>query len=136
MVAKLKATLGVTAVTGSRIYPRLAPQSVSKPYIVVMRPSGEERRQQTTKRHNFVKTPLTVACVADTYEASRTLALAVTNAVDPRTSVTASSTWGSVTVDHCSVVQTFDHSGNPQLADEIGAPVEFVDVDLFYLEGI
>ena len=133
LIAKLKATSSVTTLVGQRVFPRIAPEGADKPYIVVQRPPGEKRKQQTNKRSKFVQTPMSLACVGSTYESSRAVSDAVVDAVNPTSAWTGSATWGTLAVDHCSVVETYDRSGNPQLADEIGFPVEFVEVDLFYV---
>ena len=133
VIAKLKATSAVTALVSTRIYPRIAPQDASMPYIVVTRPSGETRPQRANKPTTFCVTPMSVFCVAETYQASRDVSTQAVLSLQPNTANTGSATWGAVAVDHCTVLGTHDGSGNPQLADEIGFPVEIVEIDLFHL---
>jgi len=133
MIAKLKATSAVTTLVGQRVFQRIAPEGAEKPFIVVTRPPGEKRTQLTNKRSNFHKTPMSLACVGNTYESSRQVSDAVVAVVNPTSAWTGSATWGTLAVDHCEVIETYDRSGNPRLADEIGAPVEFIELDLFYV---
>ena len=70
-----------------------------------------------------------MACVGATYDESRSLSGPVVAALNPANRV-GSETWGGVEVAACQLADTFDRSSFPQLADEIGAPVEFVAFDL------
>ncbi len=132
IIAKLLGTTGVTALVGTRIYPRIAPQGDNggaKPYLIVLRPEGQENGQMASGRYGVAHTPIIVACVGETYDQSRTLSPAVVTALNPP-GWTGSQAWGTTEVAGCQLDDTFDRSSLPQLADEIGAPVEFVAFDL------
>jgi len=129
VIAKLLATTAITDLVGQRIYPRIAPQKESKPYLIVLRPEGQVNTQLASGLYPVSWTPIVVACVGNTYNESRTLSGPVTAALNP-SGWTGSQTWGSTEVASCQLNDTFDQSTLPQLADEIGAPVEFVAFDL------
>jgi len=132
VIAKLLATADVIALVGRRIYPRMAPQGKDggqTPYIVVLRPEGQVNGQCSSGLYGVSHTPIFVACVGETYDESRSLSPVVVRALSPR-GWTGSQVWGGVEVASCQLDDTFDRSSFPQLADEIGAPVEFVAFDL------
>jgi hypothetical protein len=122
VIAKLLATTAITNLVGQRVYPRIAPQKEAKPYLIVLRPEGQVNTQLASGLYTVSWTPIVVACVGNTYNESRTLSGPVTATLNPP-GWTGSQTWGSTEV-------AFDQSTLPQLADEIGAPVEFVAFDL------
>ena len=129
VIAKLKTVSGVTDLVASRIFPQIAPQDMAKPYLVVMRPEGQENIQTSGGSYPVSFTPIIIACVGATYLESRSLSQPVITALNP-TSKTASETWGGIEVAACQVDDTFDRSTFPMLADEIGFPVEFVAFQL------
>lgn len=129
VIARLKAVTGVTDLVEQRIYPRLAEQTAEKPYLVVMRPEGQENPGTYRGLTGVSRTPIVVCCVGSTYIESRSLSQPVIEALVPA-STTGSATWGGTEVGSCSLDETFDRSSLPQLADEIGFPVEFVTFEL------
>lgn len=129
VIAKLLETSGVTALVSTRVYPRICPQADPKPYLTVLRPEGQINQQHSTGLSGVSFTPIIVACVGSTYDESRSLSGPVIAALVP-SGWTGSQTWGSTEVGSCQLNDTFDQSTLPQLADEIGAPVEFVAFDL------
>jgi hypothetical protein len=132
--SKLKATAAVTAYVSQRVYTRIAKEGETKPYIVITHPAGERREHTANSRSKFRKTPLSIRCVATTYLEAAQIADAVVDAIDSAsTAVTGSQTWGGVSVDHCVVLDNYDASDQPQLGDEIGFPVEAVELDLFHI---
>jgi hypothetical protein len=76
LVARLKATAGVTAIVGTKIYPMLAPQSATIPYIVYEKtldsPVNDANGTGSTSQKRY-----TVACFAATYDGAQTLGAAV-----------------------------------------------------------
>ena len=129
VIAKLLATTAITNLVGQRVYPRIAPQKEAKPYLIVLRPEGQINTQLASGLYPVSWTPIVVACVGNTYNESRTLSGPVTATLNPP-GWAGSQTWGSTEVASCQLNDTFDQSTLPQLADEIGAPVEFVAFDL------
>lgn len=130
VIAKLKSVAGVSALVAARIFPQLAPQDTEKPYLVVMRPEGQENECLATGQLTGVsRTPIIVACVGVTYLESRSLSAPVIAALVPP-STTGSATWNGIEIGSCTLDDTFDRSTLPQLADEIGFPVEFVNLNL------
>lgn len=129
VIAKLLATSAVTTLVSTRVYPRIAPQSDPKPYLIVLRPEGQVNLQTSKGLYGVSVTPIVVCCVGSTYDESRSLSGPVVAALNPST-WTGSETWGTTEVASCQLNDTFDQSTLPQLADEIGAPVEFVAFDL------
>lgn len=142
VIAKLLATSAVTTLVGQRVYPRRAPQSVLErhagqttfdSYIVVRRPSGNASDHRIARRDSFRKTSMTVYCMADDHIKACRVADAVMNALDPATTdQTGSQTWGTYSVDHCRVTDSYDASTDPNMADEIGVPIEAIDLELFH----
>lgn len=129
VIAKLLSVSGVTNLVSTRIYPRLAPQTEAKPYLIVLRPEGQQNPMTSTGLTGVSFTPIVIACVGATYDESRSLSGPVVAALCPSSWI-GSQTWGSTQVGSCQLNDTFDQSTLPQLADEIGAPVEFVAFDL------
>lgn len=132
VIKKLLATAGITALVDTRVYPRIAPQghdAGAKPFLLVLRPEGQVNTQLASGLHPVSFTPIIVACVGETYDESRSLSPAVVAALCPA-SWTGSETWGGTEVAACQLDDTFDRSSLPQLADEIGAPVEFIALNL------
>ncbi len=129
VIWQLKQSTPVTELVGTRIYPRQAPQDAGKPFLIVMRPPGQLTGHTNNSQIAVARTPLIVACVGDTYESSRSCSDSVSTALDPN-GWTGSKFWDGVEVASCMQGETFDHSGMPQLADEIGFPVEFMTFEL------
>jgi hypothetical protein len=129
IIWQLKQSTPVTAIVGNRIYPRLAPQGEEKPYLIVMRPPGQQTGHTNNAQIAVARTPIIVACVGDTYEQSRSPSDAISAALDPN-DWTGSKFWNNTEVASCMQGETFDHSGMPQLADEIGFPVEFITFEI------
>ena len=142
VISILQATASVTELVGKRIYPRLAPQSaltrsdggsLFESYIVVRRPAGEERTRKLSSRDTFRKTPMTVYCMADEHLKACRVADVVMQTLDSTsTSQTGSQSWGSYLIDHCEVIDCYDASMDPSLADEIGFPIEAIEINLYY----
>lgn len=130
VIAKLRDTSGVTDIAGERIEPLHNAQNTTTPRIVVLRPPGQQQTQLNTGLGGVEFTPIIVACVGANYRESRSLSQPVINALCP-SNWTGSQTWNSTEIGSCQLDDTFDRSSLPQLADEIGAPVEFV---VFMLE--
>ena len=129
VIARLKSVTGVTALVGQRIYPRLAEPTAEKPYLVILRPEGQENQGTYKGLTGVSRTPIIVCCVGSTYIESRSLSQPVIEATVPA-SATGSATWGGTEIGSCTLDETFDRSTLPQLADEIGFPVEFVTLEL------
>ena len=129
IIWQLKNSSDVTSIVGQRIYPRIAPQESAKPYLIVMRPPGQETGHTNNAQIAVARTPIVVACVGSTYEESRSCSNPVSSALDPN-GWDGSKFWNGTEVASCMQGETFDHSIFPQLADEIGFPVEFVTFEL------
>ena len=129
VIAKLKSVAGVTALVAQRVFPHIAPQETTKPYLIVMRPEGQSNDATAKGLTGVSRTPIIVACVGATYIESRSLSQPLITALVPA-SATGSATWNSTEIGSCSLDETFDRSTFPMLADEIGFPVEFVTLDL------
>jgi len=132
VIAKLLDTTAVTDLVHTRIHPRIAPQGADAgalPHLIVLRPEGQVNTQLSSGLHPVSFTPIIVACVGSTYDESRSLSGPVVAALNP-TGWTGSQTWGTTEVAACQLDDTFDRSGLPQLADEIGFPVEFLAFNL------
>jgi hypothetical protein len=129
VISRLKAVSGVTSLVSTRIFPHIAPQDAAKPYLIVMRPSGQSNDETYSGLTGVSRTPIVIACVGSTYIESRSLSQPVINALIPA-STTGSATWGGTEIGSCHLDETFDRSSFPMLADEIGFPVEFVTFDL------
>jgi hypothetical protein len=129
VIWKLKQSSAVTAIVGDRIYPRISAQGATKPYLIVMRPPGQQTGHTNNSQIPVARTPLIVACVGSTYEESRACSDPVSAALDPN-GWTGSQFWNSTEVASCMQGETFDHSGIPELADEIGFPIEFITFEL------
>ena len=132
VIAKLLSESSITGLVGTRVYPRLAPQGSdggAKPYLIVLRPEGQENPTASTGLTGVSFTPIIIACVGADYDESRTLSQPVIDVLSP-SGWNGSQTWGTTQVGSCQLNDTFDRSSLPQLADEIGAPVEFIAFDL------
>ena len=137
IVWKLKSVNAITALVGTRIYPRIAPEGSLYPFIVVDRPPGQSNPQTASGPASLIITPMTIYCVANEkaggYEKSRAVGRLIKPALNP-TGVTGSVIWNGTIIDHCTVSQTYEASAPPQLADEVGWPSEAVDIELFHLD--
>ena len=80
MVAQLKATAGVTAIVGAKVYPMIAPQSAALPYIIYEKPLDVPVNTATgadaTSQKRFA-----VSCFAATYSGAHALGAAVAAAL-------------------------------------------------------
>lgn len=133
LIWKLKSVNTITAITSTRIYPRMAPESSTKtPYIVIDRPPGQEITQTISGPSTLTKTPMVIYCIGVSYKESRDLARVVQTAISA-TGVTGSVQWNSTWVDHLIVSQTYEASEPPKLADEIGYPIEAIDVMMWHM---
>jgi hypothetical protein len=129
VIARLKAVSGVSDLVAARVFPHIAPQATDKPYLIVMRPEGQINEGTAKGLTGVSRTPIIVACVGESYIESRSLAAPVVAALVPA-SPTGSATWNGTEIGSCQLEDSFDRSTFPQLADEIGCPVEFVTFDL------
>ena len=129
VIWKLKQTAAVTNLVGERIYPRLVPQNDKKPYLAVLRPPGQETGHTNNSQIPVARTPLMIACVGETYEQSRSLSDPVSAALDPD-GWDGSVIWNDTEIASCFQGGTYDQSTFPQVADEIGYPVEFITFEL------
>ena len=134
LIWKLKSVNAINTAVGGRIYPRIAPEGSSKtPYIIIDRPPGQVISQLSNGPASLIKTPMTILCIGATYLESRTIGRLIPAAINP-TGVTGSVQWNSTWVDHCTCSQTYEADAPPQMADEIGWPIEAIDVMLFHLD--
>lgn len=122
---------------GTRVYPRMAPEVGNKtPYIIIDRPPGQQIQQTLSGPAQLIVTPLTIMCVCDEagggYIASRALGRQVQAALNS-SGATGSVQWNGTWIDHCIVTQTYEASAPPQLGDEVGWPIEAVDIVLYHL---
>lgn len=80
MVTQLKATAGVTAIVGAKVYPMLAPQSVDLPYIVYEKtldaPVNNANGTGSTSQKRYA-----IYCYATTYAGAQALGAAVQSAL-------------------------------------------------------
>jgi len=129
IIWKLKQTSAVTALVGQRIYPRIAPENDRKPYIAVLRPPGQTVDHTNNSPIAVARTPLMIACVGETYEQSRSLSDPIAAALDA-SGWTGSVFWNDTEIASCFQGGTYDQSTFPQVADEIGFPVEFITFEL------
>lgn len=133
LIWKLKSVNAISALVAARIFPRVAPEGSKTPYIVVDRPPGQENPQLLAGPSSLLKTPMVIYCVGATYKESRDLARLIKPAINP-SSVTSSVQWNGTWVDHCIVGQTYEASEPPKMGDEIGYPIEAVDVVMWHLD--
>lgn len=138
IIWKLKSVNAVSNAATGGIYPRIAPEGTIAPYIIVDRTPGQIRSQTARGPGALHNTPMTIFCVGKSdatgggYKQSRDLCRLVEAAINP-SGVTGSVSWNGTSVDHCSVLQTYDASVDPKTADEVGYPVEALDCVLFHL---
>lgn len=59
IIAKLFSTTAITTAVGQKIYPGMAPQNISPPYLVVYKP-GQENRQLLAGSAKFPKSRITI----------------------------------------------------------------------------
>lgn len=139
VMGRLESLTEITALVGTRIYPRLAPQQGSdagaRPYLIVMHPPGVERVQTFAGPGSVARTPIVVACVADSYQVATQCGAAVEAALCP-SGWTGSAQWAGVEVGSCQMEDAFDKSALPELADEIGSPTEFVAFTLEHATSV
>ncbi len=96
LFTKLSGTTTITNIVGKRIYPQLAPDKASKPYLVYNRISGP--REQIMGGKSGVAYPrIQITCWASTYTAVKTLAEAVRMALE----AVVNTAWGTVTILAC-----------------------------------
>lgn len=114
---KLKATSAVTAICGTRVYPRLANQSEQKPYIVVSKTPGQESVHCSSGPTGLQMGNLSVRCFGRDYKAARDLATAARVALDGKTGA-----FGGTTVRMCLLQDEADASTLPDQDDEVGHP--------------
>lgn len=134
LIWKLKSVNELRQFVNGRIFPRVAPEGSNKtPYIIIDRPPGQENPQLARGPSDLIKTPMTIYCVGKDYLESRTVGRLIKPAINPP-NVTGSVQWNGTWIDHCVVTQTYEASAPPQVADEIGYPIEAIDCVLFHLD--
>lgn len=129
VIWQLLQSSAVTDLIGQRVYPRMAPQGATLPYLVVLRPQGQTNEHTSKSRVQVSRTPIVVACAGSTYDESRSLSEPVHAALDAST-WTGSQIWNDTEIASCFTMEEFDQSGVPLLGDEIGFPVEFMTFEL------
>jgi hypothetical protein len=129
VIWQLKQSSAVTAIVGQKIYPRIAPQDIKIPYLIVLRPPGQMNDHTSQGQVGVARTPIVVACAGSSYDESRSLGIPVHQALDG-TGWTGSKIWNGTEIASCMTGEDFDQSGFPQLGDEIGFPVEFMSFEL------
>lgn len=133
---KLKSVNAINNAATGGIYPRIAPEKKAPPYIIVDRPPGQERPQLASGPAQLIKTPMTIYCVGSQlggYLESRAIARLIPPQINP-SGVTGSVQWNGTWIDHCTCSQTYEASAPPNVADEIGYPIEAIDIVLFHFE--
>ena len=81
LYATLSGDAGVTALCSTRIYPNLAPESVTFPYCAYQMVSGL-RLSTITGVGDALRKRLQISCHANTYSEAKALAVAVEAALD------------------------------------------------------
>ena len=81
LYATLTNDAGVTALCGTRIYPNLAPESVSNPYITYQVIAGS-KLSTITGVDDMTRKRIQINCHADTYAESKSLSAAVYAALE------------------------------------------------------
>jgi hypothetical protein len=135
IIWKLKSINAITAIVGTRIFPRMAKQGTLRPYIIVDRTPGQVIPQFSSGPSQLNKTPLTIYCIGSQtggYKESRDIGRLVQSSINPA-GVTGSVQWNGTWIDHCWVIQTYDSSSPPVEGDEVGFPIEAIDCLLFHL---
>lgn len=133
IIWKLKSVNAINSAVNGQIFPRIAPEKAPYPYIIVDRPPGQSNPQTSTGPAQLVKTPITIYVVGQTYSQSRSIARLLPSQLNPN-GFTGSVQWNGTWIDHCTVNQTYEASGPPQVADEIGYPIEAIDITVFHFE--
>lgn len=72
---------GVTGLCSTRIYPNLAPDGVTRPYVTYQMVTGE-RLSTITGVGDATRKRIQISCHADTYAAAKALAAAVETALE------------------------------------------------------
>lgn len=83
LVAKLKATAGITAVTGQRIYTQLNTQEPTLPLVIVTKIGAEGMRRLSGASNALRSNVMRVDCYADTEVAAGALGKLVRDALCP-----------------------------------------------------
>lgn len=122
VVAKLLATSAVTAVTGQRIYTRMAPQrdtngELSKPYIVVTKVPNEQKQHKSGGSAGVTISYVAVTAWGDNYKSAFDTASLADAALDAQRA-----TFGTVHCSFCLRQDGYDQSQLPQVDDELGSP--------------
>lgn len=118
VIDKLLLSPAVVAAVSTRIYPRMAPQNASFPFVVVTKAGGQTDVHHSTGAAGIAIAMVRVACYAATYKAAREITETIKDAIDgiPR------GFFGSVFVMFCHRAESFDASVIPVQDDEMGFP--------------
>lgn len=137
VIWKLKSVNAINSLVNGNIFPRIAKQGTKPPYIIIDRPPGQMNAQMANGPSQLVKTPLTIFCVglaeSGGYTQSRAIARLIPPQLNPN-GVTGSVQWNGTWIDHCTVSQTYEASQPPNVGDELGYPIEAIDIVLFHFE--
>lgn len=140
VITRLKGETAVSSLVGERVYPRMAPESVRpgheetkySSYVVVTRPNGIALNASLGRVSGTKQIPLKLYCCAKTHQLACQIADAVIAVLAPFDSDywNESQTWGEVTVSHCSLIDSYDGSTDPQFGDEVGIPIEVLEMTI------
>lgn len=118
VIDKLLATTAVTNVVGQRIYPRMAPQTGTKPYLVINKLPNEQQQQSHSGVATVTISYVSVSSWGTTYKE------AVENGgiADAAINAIRGLFGASVFVSFCLRQDGYDQSQLPTLDDETGNP--------------
>lgn len=132
LVWKLKSVGAITALVGTRIFYRQAPQTAVKPYIVVDHPPGQRRTDRTLS--GTVVMVQTHLMIRVEHAEKSIVAMQIAKLCVSAIEATTSATWDSFSVLQVDINDVYDDSAPPQqLADEIGFPAAAIDLTLYHL---
>ncbi len=117
VIDKLLATSAVTAVVGQQIYPRMAPQNASKPYIVVNKLPNEQKQHKSGGSAGVTISYVSLSVWGTTYKQAVDTASLADAALDA-----IRGTFGSVHCSFCLRQDGYDQSQLPVMDDEVGNP--------------
>jgi hypothetical protein len=88
LYTRLSTYAGLVALVSTRIYPLVAPQNATKPYITYSRISTQ-REYSYSGYSNLQRVRFQISCYAETYAAAKAIAIQVMAAVEAWTAVQA-----------------------------------------------
>lgn len=131
-------TAGVTAIAGTRVFPFVARQASSLPYIVYYISTDTHEHELSGRAAGLTVADVTIECFASGvtgYATARSLRAAVRNAMDGFRGTMGTSP-NTVSVRTCILVTEADSYSDPVDGGEKGTHVCVLDFSIGYLESI